>query len=57
MDLVEKVARAIQQVRERNGAAPYDGFDAILGERQARRSREELFEEARAAIEAVRGNG
>lgn len=53
-EMVERVARAIAQVREQNGAAPYDGWDAIHGEHAARRLREHLFEDARAAIAAMR---
>jgi len=52
--LVERVARAIQQVREQNGAAPYNGFDAIYGRRAAQQMREHLFEEADAAIREIR---
>jgi hypothetical protein len=51
---VERVARAIATVREQNGAAPYDGWAAIHGEKAARRLREALFEEARAAMDAMR---
>lgn len=54
MGLVETVVRAIAKVRERNGVAPYDGWDAVYGEQAAKRARAELFEEAHAAITAVR---
>jgi hypothetical protein len=54
MNMIEKVARAIQQAREQNGGPPYDGLDAILGERGGRRAREALREEAIAAIGALK---
>ena len=54
MGLVETVARAIAQAREQNGGAPYDGWDAIYGEQASKRLRAELFEDAYAAIAAVR---
>lgn len=50
---IEDAAMAIAQVREQNGAAPYEGWVAILGERHAKRAREELWEEARAAYAAI----
>ncbi len=50
MNLIEKVARAICEAREQNGGPPYDAFDAIYGEKGARRLRGHLFEEAEAAI-------
>lgn len=53
MDTVERVMRAIQDVRERNGGPPYDAFDAIYGERSGRKMREELREEAKAAMAAA----
>lgn len=55
-EMIDRVARALAQVREQNGAAPFEGWDAIHGKRDAKRLREELFEEARAAIEAMRGS-
>ncbi len=53
MTIIERVARAIAQSMESNGAAPYDGFDAILGIKGGKRAREQLFEEARNAIKAM----
>lgn len=50
---VEVVARAIAHVREQNGGPPYDGWDAVYGKHSARKLREALFEEARAAISAL----
>lgn len=52
--MVERVARAIQTVRERDGGPAYDAFDGIYDRRTADRLRESLNEEARAAIEAMR---
>ncbi len=53
-EMVERVARAIQQVSEQDGAAPYDGLDAILGAKAAQQERDRLFAQAHAAIAAMR---
>jgi hypothetical protein len=47
------VARTIAHIREQNGAAPYDGLDAIHGKQVGRIVREQLFEEARAVLAAL----
>lgn len=52
-DLVETVMRTIAQIREQNGAAPYDGWAAIHGELAARRMRADLRKEAIAVLAAL----
>lgn len=49
MDMIERVARAIAQSDEQNGGPPYDWRIA-----QGKHAKEQLFDEARAAIEAMR---
>jgi hypothetical protein len=48
-EMLEKVARAICEADERNGGAPYE-HRITLG----KHAKEALFDEARAAIEALR---
>jgi len=52
-DLVMTVMRTIATIREQNGAAPYDGWAAIHGERAAKAMREALREEAVAVLDAL----
>jgi len=48
MNMIEKVARAIQTADEQNGGWPYE---RVVQEKHARN---DLFDRARAAIEAMR---
>ena len=48
-EMVERVARAIAQADEQNGGPPYDWRIA-----QGKHVKEHLFDQARAAIEAMR---
>jgi hypothetical protein len=52
-DLVEHVMRSIANIREQNGAAPYDGWAAIHGKRTADMMRNQLREEAIAVLAAL----
>lgn len=52
--LIERMVVAMATVREQNGGAPYTAYDAIFGKRTADKLRENLREEARAALAAVR---
>ncbi|MCM2441143.1 hypothetical protein HGO34_15585 [Agrobacterium vitis] len=47
--MIERVARAISQADERNGGPPYE-YRITLG----KHAKNQLFDEARAAIEAMR---
>lgn len=53
-EMIERVARAIQRVREQNGAPAYDGLDDLFDRGTAQLLRDELADEARAAIKAMR---